>query len=153
MHRRTVAKAALGLFLGATAAAAGAAELPRKPGTKMHVYKSPTCGCCAKWVDYLRRDGFEVSVQDLTDLNPIKVKYGVAPRLASCHTAVVDGYVVEGHVPASDIWRLLSERPAVVGLTAPGMPQFSPGMRSEVPRGYDVLSFDQHGTVKLFSRY
>jgi hypothetical protein len=71
----------------------------------------------------------------------------------SCHTAIVDGYIVEGHVPADDIWRLLSERPAVTGISAPGMPQLSPGMNSIEPQGYDVLSFDRQGQVELFSRY
>ncbi|MBT6274664.1 MAG: DUF411 domain-containing protein [Chromatiales bacterium] len=120
---------------------------------KMTVYKSPSCGCCAKWVDYLRDNGFRVEVVDEENLATVKKYYGVHPRLASCHTAEIDGYVIEGHVPVNDIHRLLTERPDVVGLTAPGMPQFSPGMRSLVPRGYDVLSFDQDGRIMLYSSY
>lgn len=119
----------------------------------MVVYKSPSCGCCAKWVDYLRDNGFAVQVHDRKDLNAIKRQFGVSGRLASCHTAVVGGYVIEGHVPVADIRKLLAERPDVTGLTAPGMPQFSPGMRSLTPRDYDVLSFDSDGRVELFSRY
>jgi hypothetical protein len=119
----------------------------------MTVYKSPTCSCCAAWVDYVRDNGFEVIVKEPRDLNAVKRQHGVAPKLASCHTAVIDGYVVEGHVPVNDILRLLEKRPDVIGLTAPGMPQFSPGMRSIVPRDYDVLSFDKNGNIQLFSRY
>ena len=119
----------------------------------MTVYKSPTCSCCAAWVDYIRDNGFEVIVKQPRDLNAVKRQHGVAPKLASCHTAVIDGYVVEGHVPVNDILRLLQKRPDVIGLTAPGMPQFSPGMRSIVPRDYDVLSFDKNGNIQLFSRY
>ena len=117
------------------------------------VYKSPSCGCCAKWVDYLREEGFSAETVDLADLAPVKQRHGVPPSLASCHTATIDGYVVEGHVPAADIRRLLAERPDVAGLSAPGMPQLSPGMHSREPRGYDVLSFAADGTVALFSRY
>jgi hypothetical protein len=122
-------------------------------GKPMTVYKSPTCACCAKWVDYLRRDGFDVRVVDGANMSTVKQYHGVTPGLASCHTAVIDGYVIEGHVPSADIRRLLRQRPAVLGLTAPGMPQFSPGMRSETPRGYDVLSFNKDGTLNVYSRY
>lgn len=118
------------------------------------VYKTPTCGCCSAWVDYLRAEGFEVTTHDLPDLGEVKRQHGLTdPRLASCHTALVGGYVVEGHVPAADIRRLLEQRPPVVGLTAPGMPQLSPGMMSIEPKGYDVLSFDAAGKVAVFSRY
>ena len=84
----------------------------------------------------------------------VKAKNGLTdPRLRSCHTAVIDGYVVEGHVPVNDILRLLKERPPIVGITAPGMPQLSPGMHSLIPKDYDVLSFDKEGNISLFSRY
>jgi hypothetical protein len=119
----------------------------------MTVYKSPTCSCCAAWVSYVRDNGFEVIVKEPRDLSGVKRKHGVSPKLASCHTAIIDGYVVEGHVPVEDIQRLLADRPDVLGLTAPGMPQFSPGMRSLIPRDYDVLSFDENGKIRLFSRY
>lgn len=118
------------------------------------VYKTPTCGCCSGWVDYLRDSGFDVTTHDLKDLTQIKHQHGLTDRrLMSCHTAIVDGYVVEGHVPVNDIRRLLEERPDIVGITAPGMPQMSPGMRSLVPKDYDVLSFDRQGRVHVFSRY
>ena len=118
------------------------------------VYKSATCGCCSGWVDYLRDNGFEVQSHDVENLERIKAQHGLSdPRLMSCHTAIVDGYVVEGHVPVGDIRRLLKERPDVVGISAPGMPQLSPGMLSLEPKGYDVLSFDAAGETAVYSRY
>jgi len=133
---------------------AGAEEVKRKFGQEITVYKNASCGCCGGWVDYLKTRGFRVEVHDVTDLDSIKAEHGLTdPALKSCHTAIVDGYVVEGHVPADDIWRLLSERPEVVGITAPGMPPMSPGMGSIEPKGYDVLSFDAGGTSSVYSRY
>lgn len=133
---------------------AQAEQINRTSGQTITVYKTPTCGCCAHWVDYLKDNGFRVEAHDLNDLDPIKAKYGLTnPRLKSCHTAIVDGYVVEGHVPVDDIWRLLEEKPAVVGITAPGMPRMSPGMMSLEPKGYDVYSFDADNQSELFSRY
>ena len=126
----------------------------RKVGQKITVYKSPTCGCCEDWVDYLRDNGFIVETFNTNELNKIKKDNGLTnPRLASCHTALVDGYVVEGHVPADDIWRLVSERPSITGITAPGMPQMSPGMSSIEPKGYNVYTFDSKGQVSIYSRY
>lgn len=125
----------------------------QQSGQAITVYKSPSCGCCAGWADYLETRGFRVTVYDRTDLADIKAKYGIRPELQSCHTAVVEGYAIEGHVPADDIWRLLRERPRVTGLTAPGMPMMSPGMNSTEPQGYDVLSFDGEGSTAVYSRY
>jgi hypothetical protein len=121
---------------------------------EIDVYKSPTCGCCTGWVKYLEKNGFKVKAYNTDQLNDIKAKLGLTDgRLMSCHTAVIDGYVVEGHVPAEDIKRLLSERPEIAGITAPGMPQLSPGMHSETPKGYDVLSFDNDGNIEVYSSY
>jgi hypothetical protein len=92
------------------------------------VYKSPSCGCCEQWVRYLQQEGFEVKAIDRQDLSAIKRRLSVAPELSSCHTALVDGYVIEGHVPAAPIRRLLAERPQTRGLSVPGMPLNSPGM-------------------------
>ena len=118
------------------------------------VYKSPTCGCCSKWITHLEEEGFEVDRRDLMNVTPIKQNLSVPQRLSSCHTAVVDGYVVEGHVPADDIKRLLNERPDVTGLAVPGMPIGSPGM--EVPgRGvdpYDVIAFG-NGEKTVFAEH
>jgi hypothetical protein len=121
---------------------------------EMVVYKSPTCGCCQGWVDYVEKAGFAVNAINHDHVDAIKVKHGLTdPALKSCHTAIVDGYVIEGHVPVNDIQRLLSERPDIIGLTAPGMPMMSPGMNSEIPKDYDVLAFDKHGESHVFSSY
>ena len=118
------------------------------------VYKSPTCGCCVGWVDYLRDNGFRVETHNTDSIIDIKTKFGLTDgRLMSCHTAIIDGYVVEGHIPVDDIQRLINEKPDIVGIAAPGMPQMSPGMSSIEPKGYDVLSFDKSGNIGLFSRY
>jgi hypothetical protein len=120
--------------------------------TEIQVYKSPTCGCCTKWVDHLRDNGFSVTVTELQDVTPIKLENGVPNRLASCHTAIAEGYIVEGHVPAVDIRRLLSERPKISGLAVPGMPIGSPGMEGPNPERYQVLSFGADGT-RVFSEH
>ncbi len=122
----------------------------------MQVYKSPTCGCCAKWIEHVKAAGFDVRVTDLDDtkLDAQKTKLGVAPKLQSCHTATVNGYVVEGHVPATDIWRMLKDKPAIAGLAAPGMPRGSPGMEMGATKDkYDVVSFDKAGTTKVFAAH
>ncbi len=98
------------------------------------VYKGPQCGCCDKWAEHLDAAGFKVSVKEVDDIQPIKARYGIGPQLSSCHTAVVEGYAIEGHVPADEILRLLRERPAVIGLAVPGMPIGSPGWRKDPRR-------------------
>jgi hypothetical protein len=131
-----------------------AGESPsRQFGKEIVVYKSPACGCCAGWAEYLRRDGFRVTVVERYDLSQIRDRYAIRPELQSCHTAVVDGYAIEGHVPADDIWRLIAEKPEATGLTAPGMPAMSPGMQSIEPKGYDVLLFGPDGKTSIYSRY
>ena len=125
--------------------------------TVMQVYKSPTCGCCKAWVEKMQAAGFEVRVTDLGEdaLQAEKAKRGIGDDLASCHTAIVNGYVVEGHVPAEDINRLLKEKPAIVGIAAPGMPRGSPGM--EMPNGakdaYNVVAFTKAGKTTVFARH
>ena len=121
----------------------------------LSVYKTATCGCCAKWVDHMRANGFDAKVQDLPDLTAIKAKLGVPPGVNSCHTAQVGRYVIEGHIPADAVHRLLKERPTTVsGLAVPGMPQGSPGM--EVPGGsvqpYLILTFDKQGQTTIYER-
>ncbi len=115
------------------------------------VYKTPTCGCCAKWVGHMERAGFEVETRDLDNLTPIKAQYGVQRSFSSCHTAIVDGYIVEGHVPPVYVEKLLEERPDVKGITVPGMPIGSPGMEGPNPQPYDVLSFDAEGNTAVFA--
>lgn len=128
---------------------------PGKPAAleSITVYKSPNCGCCSKWVRHLQNNGFEVNAINRNDMNSIKSQAGIPQRLASCHTAVVGGYVIEGHVPAADIRRLLKERPAVAGLTVPGMPMGSPGMEGQRQDVYNVLTFTKEGGSEVFSRY
>ena len=123
--------------------------------SEITVYKDPSCGCCSGWIDHLKASGFNVTSINRDDMDSIKQKYGVSDQLASCHTAIVDGYVLEGHVPADDVKRLLKEKPAIVGLTAPGMPMQSPGMQAVglPPKNYDVLAFDKQGKTAVFSHY
>lgn len=122
---------------------------------RVTVHKSPYCGCCAKWVEHLRAEGFEVEVVEAQDLGPVKQRVGIPPAKGSCHTAEVEGYFVEGHVPADDIRRLLAERPAARGLTLPGMPLGSPGM--ETPDGrvqpYTVELIDKDGRATPYARH
>lgn len=117
------------------------------------VYKSPTCGCCTKWISHLEENGFKVEARNTNNVNKYKQEAGLQPGLASCHTAFVDGYAIEGHVPASDIKRLLAERPAVKGLTVPGMPMGSPGMEGPRKDRYSVLTFDESGKTTVYSTH
>lgn len=122
-------------------------------GPQVQVYKTPTCSCCSKWVQHLRDNGFQVSVQDVADTVVYRRKYGVPEALLSCHTAVVEGYSLEGHFPASDIQRLLRERPKAKGLAVPGMPVGSPGMESTRSEAYAVMIFDDEGRSSVYQRY
>lgn len=117
------------------------------------VYKSPTCGCCSKWVRHLEANGFTVKAYDVQDVNAYKERFGVPVTLGACHTAMVEGYVVEGHVPAQDVKKLLAERPKVKGIAVAGMPSGSPGMESPTPERYEVQSFDAAGEIKTFARH
>ena len=116
------------------------------------VYKTPQCGCCKAWVEHLSKNGFQVETMDMPDLTLVKQRYGVTPALEACHTAVVGKYVVEGHVPADVIQRLLKERPAVVGIAVPGMPAGSPGMEGAMKERYDVLTFDRAGRSRVYAK-
>jgi hypothetical protein len=123
--------------------------------TPITVYKSSTCGCCAKWVDHIRANGFAPTVHDEEGMDKLKDKLGVPPGVRSCHTAEVDGFLIEGHVPASDIKRLLAERPRAAGLAVPEMPPLTPGMAPPgvEPRDYDVVAFQPDGTTRIFARH
>jgi hypothetical protein len=123
------------------------------PVTEIVVYKAPTCGCCTKWVEYLRKQGFTVVSHDTSGMTAVKKELGVPDAVASCHTAMVGGYVIEGHVPAADITRLLKEHPKVVGLSVPGMVTGSPGMEGGTPEHYKVLTFDAKGATTEFSSH
>lgn len=125
-------------------------------GPEMVVYKTETCGCCNYWVDHVRDAGFSITAHDIShrELNEKKREVGLDFGLASCHTAFVEGYAIEGHVPAEDILRLLEERPAVAGLTVPGMPIGSPGMEQGDRRDpYHVLAFQPDGSTTIFASH
>lgn len=118
------------------------------------VYKSPTCGCCEKWVSHLESNGFVVKTTDQPDVTPIKRKVGLPAGLGSCHTAIVDGYVVEGHVPADVVKKMLRERPDIIGISAPGMPIGSPGMeQGDQVDSYDVVAFDRSGKTFVYASF
>ena len=143
------------LLLSLASAGNGTAANTRLASTAkpiaIKVYKTPTCGCCKAWVQHLRDNGFKVETVDMPDLSLVKQKYGVKPALQACHTAVVNGYVVEGHVPADLIMKLVKERPAVAGLAVPGMPAGSPGMEGASRAAYDVLTFDRAGRTRVYA--
>ena len=122
-------------------------------GPSISVYKSPTCNCCSQWVTHLKDNGFEVETVDLNDLRMVKSMSGIQPEQASCHTARIGDYVIEGHVPAEDIKRLLAEQPDARGLTVPGMPTGSPGMESPQPYHFQVLLLGKDGTTPVFAEH
>jgi hypothetical protein len=120
------------------------------------VYKSASCGCCSLWVEHLKGNGFQVEAHNVDDakLRSIGAEAGVTNDLSSCHTAKVGGYIVEGHVPAADIHRLLKEKPAIAGIAAPGMPMGSPGMeQGGVKQPYDVIAFTKDGKKTVFAKH
>lgn len=126
--------------------------------TPLTVFKDPECGCCQEWVAHMAAAGFRPAVQDVADMDAIKARYGVPAALRACHTAIVGGYVVEGHVPAADVRRLLRERPSVAGraargLAVPGMPAGSPGMEGARSERYAVLAFDAAGASTRFAAH
>jgi hypothetical protein len=115
------------------------------------VYRTPTCGCCSDWADHMKANGFRIQEVVRADLAPLRAEYGVPRALTSCHTAVVDGYAIEGHVPADVVRRLLAERPPVLGVAVPGMPLGSPGMEQGFAyESYEVISFDRDGARAVF---
>lgn len=122
-------------------------------GRRMTTYKTPWCGCCDGWVLHMRAAGWTVDVVEREDLAPVRARYGVPQRYAGCHTAVVGSYAIEGHVPASDVARLLRERPQAVALAAPGMPAGSPGMESAGRERYVTLLIDRNGRATVFGRH
>lgn len=118
------------------------------------VYRDPSCRCCGGWIDHLTAQGFQAQNIETADMESLKQQYGVPDELASCHTAIVNGYVLEGHVPAADIQRLITEQPDVVRIAVPGMPVGTPGMESGERRdSFTVFSFDQQGNQAVFNQY
>jgi hypothetical protein len=144
--RTPIGLAALALAIALTSGGVDA----QKP-VPIQVFKDATCGCCSIWIEHLRRSGFAATSENVTNITALKDKHGVPPQARSCHTALVGGYVVEGHVPAAEIHRLLKEKPRVAGLAVAGMPIGSPGMEGPNARPYDVLTFDKTGKTAVFS--
>ncbi|OBX07422.1 DUF411 domain-containing protein [Gallibacterium genomosp. 3] len=132
------------------------AVLAQAQAATMEVWKSPTCGCCNQWISYMKNNGFEVKVHETGNAKQHQL-FGIKDDYVSCHTAVVDGYVIEGHVPAEDVKRLLAEKPDAIGLSAPGMPVGSPGMDGPAYQGrkdaYDVLLLKKNGESEVFSSH
>jgi hypothetical protein len=151
MNRRGFVAATAGLLLTARKAGWAAVTAP----TPMTVYKSRTCGCCAKWVEHVRGAGFEVEVHDEESMDQLKDEMGVPQSVRSCHTAMVGHYLIEGHVPASDIRQALKRRPKAAGLAVPGMPGGTPGMAEPgAPiEGFEVLVFQSDGSSGVFARH
>jgi hypothetical protein len=149
--RRTLIKAMLaGGVLPLLPAALMAATQPQ-----ITVYKTAGCGCCKDWIAHLEQHGFTVLEQDVPGTGPYRERYGVPRALASCHTAVIEGYAIEGHVPADEIKRLITEKPKARGLSVPGMPVGSPGMevRGERRDAFDVVLFDDDGRREVYRHY
>lgn len=149
VHRRRL------IVAGAAALLVSGCARAANPNTLV-VYKTPSCGCCKGWVAHMTRAGFTPTINELEDLAPVRARYGVPAKLSSCHTGIVGGYVIEGHVPADDVKRLLREKPKALGLTAPGMPIGSPGM--EVPdrpadRFDTLLLLDRSGRTQVFATH
>jgi hypothetical protein len=142
-HNSPSRRAALILMAGAAALPAAATRAAEQPSITVH--KDPNCGCCSGWVQHLQKAGFTVQAVDTAELDAVKTRLGVPGDLAACHTAQVAGYIVEGHVPAAALKRLLAEKPNAAGLAVPGMPVGSPGMEGGTPEPYDVILFGPAG--------
>jgi hypothetical protein len=151
---RIIALAVASIALALTTAAARTS--PSGTAAKrptITVYKDPGCGCCKKWIEHLVEHGYRVDAKDTPNMTEIKHTLGVPDALTACHTAVVNGYLIEGHVPASDIDRLLEQKPRVAGLAVPGMPAGSPGMEAAGTQRYQVLTFDKSGKTRVFASH
>ena len=148
---RFFAVAVCAAALAVTTAAAPTVAAREKPA--ITVYKDPHCGCCKNWIEHLIKHGYRVDAKDTPDMTQIKNTLGVPAGLTSCHTAVVEGYLIEGHVPAADIDRLLTAKPKIKGLAVPGMPMGSPGMEGAMKQHYQVVAFDRTGKTKVFASY
>jgi hypothetical protein len=130
------------------------AEVKAEKPAEMVVYRSPTCGCCEKWITHLKQNNFIIKDSVTDNIQAIKTQYGVTAEMASCHTAIVNGYVIEGHVPANDIKTLLKTRPDVLGIAVPGMPSGTPGMEMGGKKeAYDVISFDSKNHTRIVNSY
>ena len=149
--RISLASLTLGIVLALGANVWIAAQATRP---QMTVYKSATCGCCSKWVEHMQANGFDVKAINVDDIDKVKRDRGVPADATSCHTAIVNGYIVEGHVPADAVLKVLKEKPAIAGIAVPGMPMGSPGM--EIPGGqkeaFNIVAFDKAGKTSIYQK-
>jgi len=141
----------IALALTTAAAPISLPEAAKKP--IITVYKDPGCGCCKSWIEHLIKHGYRVDAKDTPNMTEIKRTLGVPDGLTACHTAIVNGYLIEGHVPAADIDRLLAQKPRIAGLAVPGMPMGSPGMEGGPAQRYQVLTFDKSGKTTVFANH
>jgi hypothetical protein len=150
-----ITRRAVIMACGVIAAARISSAASGKPAPAMKVYRNPGCGCCEKWVTKMRTEGFAATIEDRDDLDQMKKKLGIPDDLAACHTGLVAGYVLEGHVPVDDVRRLLRERPAALGLAVPGMPVGSPGMEGEdgTTEPFVVWLFEKNGERRQFAKH
>src|SRR5262245_24320732 len=159
MRKNTVTVAVSAMTIVALGLVAAAQQKPAPKAaeapTMVTVYKTSSCGCCKLWVDHLKSAGFQVQAMDVSsaDVRNVSKMAGLKDEDTSCHTAKVGNYVVEGHVPADDIKRLLKEKPAIAGIAAPGMPMGSPGMEQGAKEAYDVIAFKKDGTSTVFAKH
>jgi hypothetical protein len=152
-HALTSRRAFLGLMgAGSLLLLPSAAMATAKQGRLIKIYKNPACGCCSQWAKILRQNGYETEVIGVNDMTTVKELAGVPAELESCHTAMIDGYVVEGHVPLEEMERMLSERPKIAGIAVPGMPSGSPGMSGPL-EPFDVVAFTADGGRGIYKRY
>ena len=146
---KSILKLAILSILGVTMAFASDA-----PVKDIVVYRNPECGCCTKWVKYLQDNNYNVTIENTRDVLVVKKRLGVPEKLAACHTAVIDGYIIEGHITHRDIKRLLLFRPDIKGIAVPGMPVGTPGMeRGSTVQSHNVISFDEQGNMKVFAEH
>lgn len=142
------------LFLGSALTFTSLSALAAEEFSTIMVYKSPTCGCCSEWVRYLEDNGFKTMSHNVQDLNKYQRQADLPYGMGSCHTAFVDGYAIEGHVPAADIRRMLTEKPAIRGIAVPGMPIGSPGMEyGDRKDAYNVISYTKDGSTEVFASH
>lgn len=130
-----------------------AAPSDSAPSPLVTVYKDPSCGCCKAWIAYLQRHGYRIDARDTDNLAEVKTNLGVPAALSGCHTALVGGYIIEGHVPAEDIAKLLATKPRIAGLAVPGMPAGSPGMEGMPATHYKVIAFTKSGVTSVFASH
>lgn len=140
-------------LLKITALSAMTSPLMQAAPPKVTVYKTPTCGCCGKWVEHMKANGFQVVVHDVPSTADYRRRYGIPDRLQSCHTAIVNGYTIEGHVPANDVKRLLLKKPKARGIVVPGMPMGSPGMEGARKDSYSVILLGNNGEETVYQSY